>query len=190
MKTYLFTLAAATALLAAGCSQKSSVEKASQEFNSLPPAVQQAVRSQAPNAEIASVDKKTRDGQPYYVIALKHPDAKLSVAQDGTLLGTEKGTSVGAPSTAPDVVTGSGAKRDTNAAPSGPTSRTAKIDLSALPVPVQQTLQQQAPNAEIADISRKEENGRVIYQFEFVDKGKNPTMRIAEDGSVVQSLQK
>ena len=45
-------------------------------------------------------------------------------------------------------------------------------------------------NAEIADISRREDNGRVVYEVEFTDKGKNPTMKVAEDGTLVQDLQK
>lgn len=42
----------------------------------------------------------------------------------------------------------------------------------------------------IKSITRHDENGRVIYEFEFEDQGKNPTMRIAQDGSVVQTLKK
>jgi len=45
---------------------------------------------------------------------------------------------------------------------------------SALPEKVQKTIQATSPNIEIADISRHEDNGRVIYEIEFKDKGKNP----------------
>ena len=87
----------AAGLALAGCSQKSSVERTSQDFNSLPKAVQQTVRSHAPNAEIASVDRKTREGMNYYVIEFKEPgrNPKITVAEDGTLLkGDTKGIAV------------------------------------------------------------------------------------------------
>ena len=58
-------------------------------------------------------------------------------------------------------------------------------ELSALPKAVQDTVRQRAPNAPIADISRNEENGRVIYSIEFKDKGANPTMRVADDGQFI-----
>jgi hypothetical protein len=61
---------------------------------------------------------------------------------------------------------------------------------SALPEVVQKTIKDKAPNADIADISRHDKDGRVIYEVEFRDKGKNPTMKIADDGTLVQDLQK
>ena len=62
--------------------------------------------------------------------------------------------------------------------------------LSALPEKVQRTIQSTAPGAPIADISRHEKDGRVIYEVAFKDKGKNPTIQVADDGSLVQDLQK
>jgi hypothetical protein len=55
---YLIALVTAIGLLV-GCNQ--SVKTASEDFNSLPPAVQKKVRAQAPNAEIASVSEKTEN---------------------------------------------------------------------------------------------------------------------------------
>src|SRR5436853_263013 len=98
MTKYLIAIVAAASLGLGGCSRTSHVEKTSQEFNALPPAVQKAVRAQAPKA--------------------------------------------------------------------------------------------QASNATIKNIRRHDENGRLIYEFEFEDQGKNPTMRVAEDGTVVQTLKK
>jgi len=39
-------------------------------------------------------------------------------------------------------------------------------------------------------VNKKDDNGRVIYEIEFKDSGKNPTMRVAADGSIVEPLQK
>src|SRR5437868_13893943 len=97
MKKYVSTIFTVVCLTMAGCSQKSSVEKTSQKFNSLPPAVQHAVRSQAPDAEVASVDRKTRRGMNYYVIEFKEPgrNPKLTVAENGTIISSENEKAMG-----------------------------------------------------------------------------------------------
>lgn len=64
-------MVAASGLLLWGCSR--SVESASQKFNELPPAVQKTVRAQAPNAEIADVSHKIRDGMDVYEVEFKEP---------------------------------------------------------------------------------------------------------------------
>ena len=39
-------------------------------------------------------------------------------------------------------------------------------------------------------VTKHDDNGRVVYEIEFKDQAKNPTMQIAEDGTLVQDLQK
>jgi uncharacterized membrane protein YkoI len=155
-----------------GCNR--SIETASQDFNSLPRQVQKAVRAQAPDAEVTSVSHRTDNGREVYDIQLKHGDqtSKMIVAADGTVFSTDM---TKAPGTLEKMLT-----------PTGATG----TKFSALPVKVQKTIKSNAPEADIADISRTEENGRVIYVVEFRDKGKNPTIRVAEDGTLVQDLQK
>ena len=171
MKSYVITLIAAAGLLV-GCNR--SVEKVSQDFNSLPPVVQKTVRAQAPNAEIASVNKTTRDGMDVYDIEFREPgkNPKITVGADGKLLSTEMAKPAG---TIERALTPTGA---------------VGTKLSSLPLAAQKAIQSKAPNAEIANISRREKDGRVIYQVEFADQGKNPTIQVAEDGTLVQDLQK
>jgi uncharacterized membrane protein YkoI len=171
MKKYLVTVIAAAGLLTA-CNR--SIESASKDFNELPPAVQKTVRAQAPNGEIAHVNHRTDNGMDVYDIEFREPGSnpKISVARDGKLVSTDM------------------------ARPAGPVERALTptgavgTKFSALPEKVQKTIQTSAPPNEIADISRHESNGRVIYEVEFKDKGKNPTIRVAEDGTLVQDLQK
>jgi uncharacterized membrane protein YkoI len=175
MKTYLLPLAVAAGLLA-GCNR--SVEEASQDYNALPPAVQKAVRSQAPNAEIAHVDAKTENGAQVYEIEFREPgtNPKLVVTADGTILnsgGTAK--TEGLVGNVEKALTPTGA---------------VGTKFSALPPNVQKTIQAHGAETEITDISRSEDDGRVIYKVEFKDQGKNPTIKIAEDGTLVQDLQK
>jgi len=196
MRNYIYSIVAASCLIFAGCSRQASIERTSQAFNSLPPAVQKAVRSCAPDAEIASVDKKTRNDMNYYVIEFKEPgkNPKLTVAENGALLTSEQEKAMGGADRSYDKETGRDSKLNQPesdiGAPKGTTPKAASTDLSALPIPVQKTLKSKAPNATIKGITRHDEEGRTVYEFEFEDQGKNPTMRISEDGTVVQTLKK
>jgi uncharacterized membrane protein YkoI len=158
--------------LLAGCGQR--IQSVSQKFNELPPAVQKTARVQAPNDEITDVARKTQNGRDVFELTFREAGRtpKIVVAADGTLLSTDFATSAGV--------------LDRYLTPTGPTG----AELSALPELAQRTIKSRAPNAEIAGITRHESNGRAIYEVEFRDKGKNPTLRVAEDGTLVQDLQK
>jgi hypothetical protein len=112
-----------------------------------------------------------------YEISFEEPgrNPSVTVAADGRLINTDMTTAKGAPGSLERVFKGKGATG---------------TKLSALPEKVQKTIQRDAPNAEIADINRKEKDGLVFYEVEFKDKGKNPTMQVCEDGTLLQSLQK
>ena len=172
MKKYAITLLAAAALVA-GCNQ--SVETASQKFNQLPPAVQKTVRAQAPNAEIADVSQKAENGSQVYEVQLRNEgssNSKIIVAADGTLIGSDLPKTAGI---IQKILTPTGA---------------VGTPLSALPEAVQKTIKSQAPDAPIDHISRHTDNGRTIYEVEFKDAAKNPNIQVAEDGTLVQGLQK
>jgi uncharacterized membrane protein YkoI len=172
MKIHIISLIAAGGVLVAGCNR--SIESASNDFNTLPPAVQKTVRAQAPNGEIAKVSNTTREGVQVYEIEFREPgtNPKIIVAADGKLVSTDMAKPAGAIERALTPTGAVGTK------------------FSALPPAAQKTIQTKAPNAEIADVSRHEKDGRVIYEIEFKDKGKNPTIQVAEDGTLVQDLQK
>jgi uncharacterized membrane protein YkoI len=167
----MITLIAAMGLVA-GCNR--SIESASQKYNELPTAVQKTVRAQAPNAEIADVSRKTDNGIEVYEIQFREPGSnpKLIVTADGKLISTDMARPAGAVERALTPTGAVGTK------------------FSALPEKVQKTIKDKSPDTEITDISRQEKDGRVFYKIEFKETGKNPTMRVAEDGTVVQELQK
>ena len=173
-KTLIALIAAAG--LAVGCKQ--SIEQTSQKFNELPRPVQTTVRATAPNAEIYSIDRKTENGMELYEITLQQGDQrpKMVVSADGKVLSSDlaKG-GPGLIEKAVTSVTGAGAT---------------STKFSALPMKVQATIKTHAPETEITDISRHEENGRVYYQVSFKDQGKNPTIKVNEDGTLMQDLQK
>ncbi len=171
MNRYTLIVLASAGLLA-GCNQ--SVENASNKFNELPPAVQKTARAQAPNDEIVSVSKTTENGVDAYKIEYREGDKtpQVLISADGRLISSDFPKQ---PGTIGRLLTPTGA---------------AGTPLSSLPLQVQQTIKAHAPNAPIASISRHDDNGRTIYEVEFQDSGKNPSIKVAEDGTLVQSLQK
>ena len=172
MKKHVISLLAAT-LFVAGCNQ--SVETASNKFNELPPAVQKTVRAQAPNGDINNISQKSENGTQVYEVEFRNPNgqnSKILVAADGTLVGSDLTRPAGA---VEKMLTPTGA---------------VGTPLSALPEAAQKTIKEHAPNAPIAGISRHDVNGRTIYEVEFKEPGKNPTIKVADDGSLVQTLQK
>jgi len=167
----------AAAGLVAGCSQ--SVESASQDFNALPVAVQRAVRSQSPNGEITSISKTTDNGMEAYKVELRGETGNSStmvVASDGRVLSSDM------------PVKQDGIVQDVKKAltPTGAVG----TQFSALPEKVQKTIVAHAPETEVYDISRQDNDGRVIYTVSFKDTGKNPSIKVADDGTLVQDLQK
>ena len=177
IKVYAVTLIAAAGL-AVGCNQ--SVESNSQAFNTLPPAVQKTVRSQSPNGEITGVSKTTENGMDAYKIDIRNQgadkDNEMIVATDGKVLSSDMPSS-------PNGIVQNVKKALT---PTGAVG----TKFSALPEAVQKTIQAHAPESQISDIERHSDNGRVIYEVQFQDQGKNPSIKVAEDGTLVQDLQK
>ena len=177
IKVYAVTLIAAAGL-AVGCNQ--SVESNSQAFNTLPPAVQKTVRSQSPNGEITGVSKTTQNGMDAWKVDIRNQgadkDNEMVVAYDGKVLSSDMPSNP------------NGLVQDVKKAltPTGAVG----TKFSALPEAVQKTIQAHAPESQIADISRHSDNGRVIYEVSFEDTGKNPSIKVAEDGTLVQTLQK
>jgi uncharacterized membrane protein YkoI len=177
IRVYAVTLIAAAGL-AVGCNK--SVESNSQSFNTLPPAVQKTVRSQSPNGEITGVSKTTENGIDAWKIDVRNQgadkDSEMIVSYDGKVLSSDMPNSP------------NGVVQDVKKAltPTGAVG----TKFSALPEAVQKTIQAHAPASQIADISRHSDNGRVIYEVSFEDTGKNPSIKVAEDGTLVQSLQK
>jgi hypothetical protein len=80
---------------------------------------------------------------------------------------------------------GGGSENDHNVLTGGPVTGTTINDL---PEPVKNKLKELAPSAEIADIDKQSQGGRVIYRITFTEPGRNPTMYISQDGSIVQNM--
>jgi uncharacterized membrane protein YkoI len=56
-----------------------------------------------------------------------------------------------------------------------------------LPPAVQKTVRAEAPNAEIADIFQKTQDGMEVYEVEFNQPGTNPKLIVASDGRLLNT---
>lgn len=175
IKAYVVSLIAAAGLVT-GCNQ--SVQTASQDFNTLPPAVQKSIRAQSPNGDITSITKTTDNGVDAYRVDLtdQGKNSTMIVAMDGKVLSTDLPTQPnGMMQDVKKVLTPTGA---------------VGTQFSALPENVQKTILAHAPQAQISNISRETDNGKTIYDVSFKDSQANPDMKVADDGTLVQSVQK
>ena len=175
IKAYVVSLIAAAGLVT-GCNQ--SVQDVSQQFNALPAAVQSSIRAQSPNGDIISISKTTDNGLDAYKVELKDQgrDSTMMVAMDGKVLSTDLPTQPnGMMQDVKKVLTPTGA---------------VGTEFSSLPESVQKTILAHAPQAQISNITRGTDNGRTIYDVSFKDSKANPDIKVADDGTLVQGLQK
>jgi uncharacterized membrane protein YkoI len=68
-----------------------------------------------------------------------------------------------------------------------PSVESASQKFNELPPAVQKTVRAQAPNAEIADVSRKSEDGMDVYEVQFNEPGANPKVVVAADGKLLST---
>lgn len=138
------------------------------KFTQLPAAVQKTVREQEPNAPIASIHKETKDGQVVYNVSFQEKglNPKITVAADGTLIkGESKGVTI---------------EKGT----------ATNLRFEDLPVAVRKAVRERMPETKIADIDKSTRDGQIVYDVSFEEPGKNPKMRVAEDGTVLKELEK
>ena len=175
IKAYVVSLIAAAGLVT-GCNQ--SVQSASQDFNTLPVAVQKSIRAQSPNGDITGISKTTQNGVDAYKVELKDQgkDSTMVVGMDGQVLSSDMPSKP------------NGLMQDVKKAltPTGAVG----TQFSALPESAQKTILAHAPQAQISNISRESDNGRTIYDVSFKDSQANPDIKVADDGTLVQGLQK
>jgi uncharacterized membrane protein YkoI len=61
-----------------------------------------------------------------------------------------------------------------------------KVKMADLPMPVQQTIQEQTRNATLIGITREKENGKTVYEVESKVNGKGRDVHIDTSGAVIE----
>ena len=63
------------------------------------------------------------------------------------------------------------------------------VSFDSLPAPVKATVQREVKGGQILDLERDTKQGKVVYEVEFVDAGKNWEIHVAEDGKLLHRRQ-
>jgi len=136
----------------------------------VPPAVRKTIEQHAAGRKVADIDRETWDGKTVFEVEFAQTgrNEQIHVGEDGSLLKQENKTPA-ARSAAGDL--------------KGPMIGTRFSDT---PAAVQATIKREANGAEIADIDKERRDGRVLYEVEFKNPGRNIEIHVAEDGNIVQ----
>lgn len=148
------------------------------ELTATPAPVQAAIRTHG--GEVASIHQKTRDGRTVYEVEFKEKgrNPKLVLAEDGTVV-KEKDTRRGEATSGTEIRESAGAEKPAHG-----------LMLSDLPEPVQKTVKAEFPSDPVEKIQKESKDGKTVYSVHIKQEGKNPTLKIAEDGSIIKDSRK
>lgn len=143
------------------------------KFAGLPPAVQQTIRAEAGTARMRDILKVYPHGQTVYEVLFQNSDTypPLFVASDGSVLYPNFEVAVTAE---PD---------EFGALSGGPRSGVRAGDL---PAKVTETINNEAPTAEVAFINKITIGDKNYYQVTFRDPAHHPALYISEDGTLMK----
>ncbi len=154
------------------------------DISQLPAAIKRAVDKSSNGDAVKKVTIDNVNGRTVYVVEYERknaPNPKVRIGEDGQVLRDTASTAVGAPDLPASLYSEYG----------GPVlPMTPKLELSNVPAPVQQTIKREAAGREIAAIHQDTIDGRNGYVAEFSEKGRNPRLYVAEDGSVLRPTEK
>jgi uncharacterized membrane protein YkoI len=149
---------------------------ATMRVEDVPPAVAKTIEQHAAGRKVADIDRETWNGKPVFEVEFAQTgrNEQIFVGEDGTIVKQEgkirpPGANTGATGSNTETI-------------KGPMIGTRFSDT---PAAVQAAIKREARGAEIADIDKENRDGRVVYEVEFKDPGRNREIHLAEDGSVV-----
>jgi hypothetical protein len=170
-------------LLAAGCAKDHGAENAQNDaartkynnplstpgarYGSLPQNIQSTVLSEAGTAEIEDVIKENIEGRVIYKIHFRDNTVfpPLLIGSDGSVLNPDLSVAVPARQIAAST-----------------------LKLGDVPLSVSKAIQEHAPNAEIASVSKETWGDHAIYIVSFKDEAQHPKLYIVGDGTVLRRM--
>jgi hypothetical protein len=140
------------------------------KFATLPPTVQKTIRAESGTQEIDNIVKDARQERIVYRVHFRNYELfpPLYVAQDGSVLNPDLTVAIAPPRNPIGMVTGGTA-----------------IALSELSLEVIRAIQERAPRAEIASITKESYGVQTAYVVTFKDR-RYPSLRITADGTVIE----
>lgn len=151
------------------------------DLSRLPSPVRKAIETSAHGKPVKDVTIREVNGQTVYDVELERnnlPNTHLRIAENGQVV--------------PDLFP-TGTPEAPLGYPGYPgpvTQIVPKLKLEELPAAAQTTIRREAAGREIAVIAGDSINGQKVYGVEFSERGRNPRLYVASDGTIVRPAEK
>ena len=149
------------------------------EPGQIPAPVKSALGSSAQNESVKEITIHNVDGRTVYDVELERenaPNPRLRVAADGTVLRDSRQAVTELPSVA---------------YPEYPAAEyIPRLKLEEMPATVQRTIRKEAAGREIGQITSDVVEGRPAYRIEFRERGRNPQLYVADNGTLLRPPEK
>jgi uncharacterized membrane protein YkoI len=150
------------------------------DTSKLPAPVKSAINASGANESVKEVTIHEVDGRTVYDVELERnnaPNPRLRIAADGTVLRDSRQSVIDAAN--------AGLYWEYPAPAYVP-----RLILGDLPASAQRTIKQEASGREIAEITSDLVDGRPAYRVEFRERGRNPRLFVAENGTLLRPSEK
>jgi uncharacterized membrane protein YkoI len=145
-------------------------------IDEIPAAVKTTILAEANGATIQEIEMETEDGKAVYEaeVIIDGQEVDIVVAPDGTLLGKE--------TEGDDDDEGD----DDNDEDDDEEEIEEEISLDQVPEAVKTTMLKEADGAQIEEVVKETEDGRVVYEAEFEVGGQDVQIEVAPDGTLLE----
>lgn len=164
------------------------------DMKDVPQPVQATINQQAAGRKVVDIDKETWNGQTVYEVEFAQTgrNAQVHIAADGNVVKSERNDPARVDRN------NNNNNRDRNNRNAAVDRKPAERDsgpmfgtqLKDLPTAVQATIRREAGTNEIVDIDKETRDGKVVYEVEIKQPGKNIELHVAEDGTIVRDSRK
>ncbi|HEY1172442.1 MAG TPA: PepSY domain-containing protein [Verrucomicrobiae bacterium] len=166
------------------------------DMKDVPQAVQATINKEAAGRKVVDIDKETWNGQPVYEVEFAQTgrNAQLHIAANGTVVKSERNDA-----------TDRAVRNNDRTVRNDRNNRNAVdrdnkdlqdrtffmgTQLADLPTAAQATIKREAAGKDIVDIDKETRDGRVVYEVEIKQEGKNIELHVAEDGTILRDSRK
>jgi uncharacterized membrane protein YkoI len=137
-------------------------------IDEIPAAVKTTILAEANGATIQEIEMETEDGKAVYEaeVIIDGQEVDIVVAPDGTLLGKEM--------------------EDDDECDDDEEEIEEEISLDQVPEAVKTTMLKEADGAQIEEVVKETEDGKVVYEAEFEVDGQDVEIEVASDGTLLE----
>lgn len=176
-KLVVLLIVAGLALCVGAVVTKQAAEREQEvTIEQVPQAVKATILAEAKGQAVEEIDMETEDGQIVYEadVIIDGKEVEIRVAADGTLISTkvEEDDDEG--------------DDDEDEGDDDEDEDEAEVSLSEVPEAVKATILKEAGGAEIEEVVKETEDGREVYEAEFVANGQEVEIEVAADGSLLE----